>query len=325
MLGREHVIDDDPGLVGRQRPDHHRVRFVDAAEHVEVRRQVAGIGEAHRLVGQPRHLPEQRLRVGGVGRGVVERAETAVLLHVEHEVVDVDVATEGVEVEDLDVIEVLHVLHHELPVAVEIDHVLGRQPRLLVVEEGELLLVLGRELGERHRVRIEVDEHPAAPFVAAERRQTGMIRGSKPGRLLHVGRAHQLALEVVEPAMVGAAELLGVARAAGDLDAAVPADVGECADIAVIVAGDDDRLVHDPERHVVARILDLLHATDAEPVLHEDLFLLELVDLRRGIDVARQVPRLVQCVAGPGKIAVARGEGFGDGHGILPVSVVLRL
>ena len=94
--------------------------------------------------------------------------------------------------------------------------------------------------------------------------------------------------------MVGALEVLEVALAGGDLDAAVGAHVVEGVELAGVVPRNDDRLAHDVEGHVVAGLLDLLGAGHGEPVLHKDLLLLEREDLGRGVDVGRQVVRLVE-------------------------------
>ena len=74
--------------------------------------------------------------------------------------------------------------------------------------------------------------------------------------------------------MVGAAEAGSIAAALGNGDAAMKAHVGEGADRAATVPGDDQGLVEHAEREVFARVLDLLDAADAEPVGQEDSVLL---------------------------------------------------
>ena len=76
---------------------------------------------------------------------------------------------EGVEVQNLDVVEILQVFDHEFPIAIELDHMLGREPCFLMLQKREFFLVFGDEFSERAGIGIEIDKHPAAPFTELER------------------------------------------------------------------------------------------------------------------------------------------------------------
>src|SRR5258708_1624628 len=71
------------------------------------------------------------------------------------------------------------------------------------------------------------------------------------------------------------------------------ADIAEGPQLAVIVPGDNDLLADDVERHVVARLLDLLDAGDTQPILHEDQLFFLAIDLRRIVDLAGNMARTV--------------------------------
>ena len=195
------------------------------ATRVQVGLHEAHGGEAHRLVGEPRQLAEQRLGVGVHRlRGVVD-AHAAARVEGDAGVVDPGAGAEARGVQHADVVHVHRVLGHQLPVAVEVPGEARRQAAPLGVEEAEILLETADEARERLGRLVEADEHAAAPGAEAQRAQAAG-GGIEALRLLHVGGADQLALEVVEPAVVGAGELARVAGAAGDLDTAMGADVG---------------------------------------------------------------------------------------------------
>ena len=194
---------------------------------------------------------------------------------------------------DVDVVVVHRVLGHELPVAVELQLELLGEADLLLLEKPEVARERRDEIGQGLGRGIEGNENPALPNVEPQRGQAARCR-IEPLRRAHQRRANEVAGEVVGPAMVGAAELLGVALTGRDLDTAVAAHVGEGAEPAGGIAGDDDGLVHDAHGHVVAGVRELLGAGHAEPVLHEDFVFLAPVDLGRAVNVAGHVVRAVE-------------------------------
>ena len=198
---------------------------------------------------------------------------------------------QGEEVVDVD-----EVLVNQLPVAIEGlgDALVEPEPLLLV--RAERFGILGDEALERLGRGVETDEHPALPHAAAHGLQPAAVEVEVLD-VVHVGGADEAAGEVVGPGVVGAAERLEVAAAGRDLGAAMDAHIVEGVDLAVAVAGDDDGLADDVEGHVVPGLLELLDAGHGEPVLLEDLLLLEGEDLFGGVDGARQVVGLGEGLA----------------------------
>ena len=86
---------------------------------------------------------------------------------------------------------------------------------------------------------------------------------------------------------------------------AVTADVVEPAQLAVLAAHDEDRLVGDPLRHVGARLLELREVSDVVPVAVEDRLLLPLEHFRveieargKGVGVCRvRVKCVIEIIA----------------------------
>jgi hypothetical protein len=94
------------------------------------------------------------------------------------------------------------------------------------------------------------------------------------------GDTVELAGILVGVAVVRAAEVAGVSRVrAAQLHAAVAAHVEEDVDLPVLVAGDDEAVVDDPAKHVVAGPGDLRLVSQKDPGLREDLLYLQLEDI----------------------------------------------
>jgi len=70
--------------------------------------------------------------------------------------------------------------------------------------------------------------------------------------------------------VVAALQRLGRALAGDDLRAAVAARIDERADLAVVVAHDDQRHADEIDRVIVAGVRDVVDASDEVPHLHED-------------------------------------------------------
>src|ERR1700722_5154577 len=94
--------------------------------------------------------------------------------------------------------------------------------------------------------------------------------------------------------MVRTRKSMGVAALLDDLDPAMLAQVREGTDVALLVAGHDDRLVDDFPREIVARVRNLFLASDADPVAHEQALLFQAEYLRRRVIVRRQMRRPFQ-------------------------------
>ena len=117
---------------------------------------------------------------------------------------------------------------------------------------------------ERHRLRIEIHAQEAAPLAErhAEERIVVLaeVRGHAGSHLidigdagrdveaLKIGSAEQLAVEAVSPAMIRTADDLAVGVFGHQPGRAVPADVVECAQLAVAIAHDDAATGRRPPR-----------------------------------------------------------------------------
>jgi len=108
------------------------------------------------------------------------------------------------------------------------------------------------------------------------------LRGIELFRPFHLHRAQQLAAEVVGPAVVAAHQALCLAATVGNRSGAMPADVEKAMDRAAVV-GEQQRLVAEPGREVIAGIRQLADMTDDLPRACEDALALGLQ--AGGIDV----------------------------------------
>ena len=296
-LRRPQHVAGDPHAVVAQRPEDERVHVVAARKHVHVGRDVRRAGEGLGLVLHPRHLAEARLAVGGHRARIIVGGERLRAAAYPGIAAHAHGRSDGLRVEHRAVVVVHQVFERELPVAVHLDDQLVGDAAVLLLEEGELVVVGRDPLLPRHRVVVERDEDPARPGAQRHRLEATVFL-VPAHRLVHAWCADQFSFQVVEPAVVRAGELLGVARLLRNGHAAMSATVHEGVQLARLVARHDERLVDDAESQVVAGLFDFLDPGDRQPVLEEDLLLLDLVHLGRCVEVPRQVSRLVQGLAG---------------------------
>src|SRR6185436_11018786 len=146
----------------------------------------------------------------------------------------------------------------------------------------------------------------------------GFVEVEELALLLHEGAA---TVEVVLPAVVLAHEL--ATAPAGllarevlphELVAAVATDVVKGADLAVLVAHDDDRCLRDGELlgEVAAAARELLDAAEIEPRALPDRVALELVELgRRGVAVGDETRSEIGVVLGPAALDGLHRQGHG--------------
>ena len=136
--------------------------------------------------------------------------------------------------------------------------------------------------------RLEVDEEEALPVVdvdglEAERRAVDLV-------LLDAWCGDECSVQVVAPGVVRALEDgLGLAACVvAEHGPAVAADVVERAELAVVVARDQDALSRDVDGEELSRVSDLLGASGVDPLLVPELLLLDGVLLRGVVVVGRQ-------------------------------------
>ncbi len=175
------------------------------------------------------------------------------------------------------------VLPHQFPVAVLDDRALEGDPRVSQPVGRGVACELRPERLEARRDRRDADEDIAGGAFAMDGFETEL-------RLVDsavlVTGADQAAVEIVGPLMIGADEPL--CRAFGrraDARAAMPAGIVERADLPVAAADDDDRIVADLQREVVAGRRDLAIMAGEQPVAIEERLEIEPVELGIGIEL----------------------------------------
>ena len=131
------------------------------------------------------------------------------------------------------------------------------------------IVEVGKGLGEWARVRVEVHEHEAAPFLDGVGGEThgGGIEPSAGG---HVGSGGQAAVEAIRPQVVGALDRSHAAVPVEDRCVAVLAHVRHRPERTVRAANHCDRFVGDRGGDKVARFGKVGHMSDRQPGAFED-------------------------------------------------------
>src|SRR5687768_17184222 len=94
----------------------------------------------------------------------------------------------------------------------------------------------------------------------------------EPGRILHVRRAKQSAVEGIRPGVIGALDAAAESpgRSLAEPRAAMPAGVVQCVHPPVAIPHDHEALAGDLDATERARVRELARAPDARPVSRED-------------------------------------------------------
>ena len=150
----------------------------------------------------------------------------------------------------------------------------------------------GPHVRERLRRACHVDEQEPFPFLDRGGMER-IVRFVEALGLLHVRRSEQASIGGVRPGVIGALDgLAELPRVfAAEPRAAMAAHVEEGAQRAGAIAQDDDRLVGDRTRHVIAGGSERRGAPDAIPAAGVDALQLLGQDLRRDVVLARQRAR----------------------------------
>ena len=200
----------------------------------------------------------------------------------------------------------MHRVHVVAAVQVVVDEHLpvARQRVLAALEEPETLErshlsgQRGQPLSQRRRRRPEVHEHQRPPAVHVHRDQS-LLLPAKVLDALELRKAAQLTPEIVGPPVVATAQLPGVALGLGHhARGAVTADVEEGADVARVVAQDEQRLPGDLGGDEVSRTLQLIAAGHQLPGVAEHPLPLERVDARVAVPGRGEGARAGQREAG---------------------------
>ena len=180
-------------------------------------------------------------------------------------------------------------LGHDLPIAVEFDRrgVEPAQRRCGNVgqQRGQRI----EEVKQRHGIGVEVDEPPASPPFAADRRQRS-ISGAQPDEVSFVGNCHQLPAQVIAPRVVLACEPARSALVAShDGRAAMTTRVVERAHLIVLATHHQYRSTGDIAQHIRTGLGQLGLVSRVEPRTTEQPLPLEGVEGRIGVPSQRNV------------------------------------
>ena len=253
----EDVVPDAPVVLGEagHRLDHPLV---------EALHPVAG-----RLVAQRRVFPDPV---------VVELDLVALVVEQPHQA----------GVRDRHVVALEVVVDHDLPVGGLGGGLLGLHLEPLEPVTLHALRQPGDLLRQRGRVKVEVHEDEAGHDLDAgrEQPQRGLVETRDRAAF---GHADQLAVEAIGPAVVAAADrLAAIARAAQEARAAMAADVAERAQLALVVAQDQNRLHAGLGGDVAARARELADVAGELPGAGEDLALLDLEHRGVAVETGRE-------------------------------------
>src|SRR5438309_823937 len=142
------------------------------------------------------------------------------------------------------------------------------------------MLVGCHHLGDRWRAGLKGHEQKAVPLLERHRLEPELLR-LQSGIFMAVRHSDQMAVASIAPRMIRAGQHLGAAGITVDKPRApMPADVRECANLAVIAANDDDALTEIFERPPLARLRDLTFVADDLRRRAQERLLLRLEEFR---------------------------------------------
>jgi hypothetical protein len=172
---------------------------------------------------------------------------------------------------------------------------------LLHPVRGELFRIRRRHLAHARRAGLEAHEHEAHEDFLLQRDQSAVlhVETAERGSLRD---ADQLAFERVAPVVIRtldeltAVALLSVEQARGPM----PADVVEAAQLTILAADRNDRLVEQIEAVIVADLGNVVAVADQLPAGAEDRALLQLEEIRVVVDPPGQTKIVLVRESRPG-------------------------
>ena len=188
-------------------------------------------------------------------------------------------------------ITLLIVLDQQLPVGGKFVNAMCGNFEAWKIEPGHDWFEIAHGTFEPRRRRTKTDEHQAVDFTIGDRLQAHRRCVETVG---HAACRRQPAAGVVGPAVVGTGKTARMATACEtDSGAAVPADVGEGPDPAVLAMDNNSRLVGNVDALEIAGVGQLRYVPCQHPVAGDDPFELQ----RKNVRVRIKPP--IQRVAGP--------------------------
>src|SRR5262249_27035077 len=148
---------------------------------------------------------------------------------------------------------------------------------------------VARNLFERRRGAVEIDEQEPKKARQADRRETHRLSLEVHG-LLRATRRAEPAGQVIGPGVIGTRDECRrqPALALQQLMGAVLTDIEERADLSLAIAEHEDALIEDRARNVASRFRQHRDVADILPRVMENLALLDLEDRRVEVETARQ-------------------------------------
>ena len=180
-------------------------------------------------------------------------------------------------------------LHGDLPIAIEVEGVTGRQPALVKLEFLPFVGDRTEPIQEGRGVVVEVDENHVAEALAADRFQppAGEVEAAK---IFGVADGEQVSVVVVGPAVVFADEPPPFTGSLGDDGCpAMAAGVVEGIDGAALGVHDQHRLAGILPKAEAAGFRNLVHMAREQPGFAPDVLLLQCEEAGVGVATAGQV------------------------------------
>ena len=187
---------------------------------------------------------------------------------------------DGLRVDAAHVIDLGVGLHGDLPVAVQVEGVAGRQAAVVELELPPLVGDGAEPIQQAGGVRVEVDEDQVAEPLAADALEAAAGE-VQPAEVLRVPNGQKLALVVVGPAVVLAHQPRALAELFGDDGRSpVAASVVEGVYGAAFRMDDEHRLAGVLPQAEAAGLRRLVYVAGQQPGLAPDVLLLQLVEAR---------------------------------------------
>ena len=222
------------------------------------------------------------------GRG--QHSRMAVGVEGVHIALAVDQRRNGVRMDEGHVID-LHIgFHRDLPVALQVKAVAGRQPDLVESEFLPLVPDRTQPFFQRHRLCIEIDKNQIAQHLALDRDQAAAGHVEIRTKILLFGHADQSAIGLVGPVVIAAHQAGRSAPCFGhNRCAAMAAGVVKGTDLAIHAVDDDDRISDLLPFHEASRFRYLVNMAGEQPGLLPQILLFEVVIFLAGIAPGGQV------------------------------------
>ena len=180
---------------------------------------------------------------------------------------------------------------------------------------------------KRWRIPGQVNEHHAQEFFATDLPES-VLAAVKPLNLVHahapnIGRGLQLAVQIVAPAVVGAAnQQAGLGSLTDQLHTAVTANIVENTGTSVVVTNHQQGQLHKAHRYCVSRGLEITGEANGGPGVTQYAVTLPLPKFPAGVGFVAETPGLAEVLGNRGinrnLHGLNRRSGVGHGRTLHP-------